>query len=401
MDTYQKLENELIARVTGGRYTAPPFPQVAMKLRALIEAQADFAAIAKVVAADGALAAALLSRANSANFAGRQPATTINAALSRLGTKEIVALALASSLGARFQKEGLLSPIRFRVWRDSLVAANLAREIANERKMDAEEAFTAALVHDLGKIIALTILEELSKADDSIAQMEQSKWLDLVNNHNTPIGLVVSKKWNLPKSIVEAIDAEHQDSPMPKAVHLSLEISRLLSRHGIMTEEDLDRFSFETDEEKTRVWNFLGQVAEIVAAFVNAPGGTSYHRTLVIPEQQSPIVEEIFEDEIEDRKEEDEENFLADLYFGSTVEPCAKAFITEKGIIVHIPTPVVENALVKVNIKKHPELLLWGQIKGTSTLSQNPPHFAVEVQPFGTPKLMKDWAKLNLYRKKE
>src|SRR6266540_1684124 len=94
------LDAAIVDLVSRGAVKIPPYPAVAMKVEQLVRRQ-DFGLgeLTKLVASDQALAADALRLANSAFYSRGTPITSLNAAIGRIGAKEVSRLALASGLG--------------------------------------------------------------------------------------------------------------------------------------------------------------------------------------------------------------------------------------------------------------------------------------------------------------
>jgi HD-like signal output (HDOD) protein len=140
-----------------------PLPASTVRLASLVSQETpEIDAVVDVVRYDQALTAALLATANSSWSASRTRVTTVRDAVIRLGTSPVLALALGAAVRGRMQRavpeyglgEGEL-------WEHS-VAASLAGELlvrTSPRRPPAETA-TAALLHDIGKLVMARFLDE-------------------------------------------------------------------------------------------------------------------------------------------------------------------------------------------------------------------------------------------------
>ena len=109
------LDAAIVDLVSRGAVKIPPYPAVAMKVEQLVRRQ-DFglAELTKLVASDQALAADALRLANSAFYSRGTAVTSLNAAIGRIGAKEVARLALASGLGVHAGKPGPLASLKRR-----------------------------------------------------------------------------------------------------------------------------------------------------------------------------------------------------------------------------------------------------------------------------------------------
>src|SRR5689334_15913589 len=94
-----ELDAAIIELVSRGAVKVPPYPAVAMRVEEMVRRE-DYGLgeLTRLVASDQALAADALRCANSAFYSRGGTVTSLNAAITRIGAKEVVRLALASGL---------------------------------------------------------------------------------------------------------------------------------------------------------------------------------------------------------------------------------------------------------------------------------------------------------------
>lgn len=170
-----------------------------------------------IVSLDQSLMASLLRQANSASSAPASPVTTIRDAAMRLGVGSLLSMALAASVSDKMSaalpgyamSEGAL-------WRESVAASVAADVLRVKASVDVPmEAGTAALLHDLGKVVlsahlGTKVLEVLAR---TAAETDGQELLEAENaafgiNH-VEVGAMVAAQWRLPQTIVEAIRQHH------------------------------------------------------------------------------------------------------------------------------------------------------------------------------------------------
>jgi HD-like signal output (HDOD) protein len=132
--------------------TVPPFPPVAAQLlRTLGDESVHLQEIAMLVASDATLCGRVLQHANSAEFAMAEPVRNVRQALTLLGLdrtrKVTITLAAAAFSGAALRAAELR-----RCWRHSLATAVLADELAKRCGLFVETAYTAGMMHDIGRL---------------------------------------------------------------------------------------------------------------------------------------------------------------------------------------------------------------------------------------------------------
>src|SRR5262249_35460160 len=124
----------------------------------------------------------------------------------QIGPKETVRCAIAGSLGFAATIPGPLVGLRHKVWKDALLGANIAQELASLRSLVPETAFLAGLLHDFGKIVLLAALDP-NRAEPVL--LPEAKWFELVDRFHVEAGLRAAREWRLPSPIVDVIRGHH------------------------------------------------------------------------------------------------------------------------------------------------------------------------------------------------
>jgi putative nucleotidyltransferase with HDIG domain len=192
----------------------PTLPHFVAEIQAMCESpDASINKIADKIKTDPSLSADLLKLANSAGFVASKRIETINEAVMRIGLTNLKYLLLAA--GARKIMDQRYKKFEA-IWSHCMKTAYYARRIAVLHKMnDAQEkAFICGLLHDIGKIILLSI-------DDSLT----GKIADFVQHHglrtatileevsigisHSSIGMMIARKWNFAPFISDVIGYHH------------------------------------------------------------------------------------------------------------------------------------------------------------------------------------------------
>src|SRR6185436_381493 len=82
-----KLTQIIKSRIESDKLVIPTMPNVAIECMGAVRGQKSFKVIGAVVAKDPVLASRVLRLANSAAFPSRTPVTTLESAISRMGTE--------------------------------------------------------------------------------------------------------------------------------------------------------------------------------------------------------------------------------------------------------------------------------------------------------------------------
>lgn len=130
----------------------PPIPAVAMNLLALLgKEEVALNEVAATIAADATIAAEVLRAANTAYYGVRGEVTSLHHATTLLGIGRIRALAATIGL-RRYLGQALRLPAVQRCWRHNLACAATAEQIALRLGGNAADAYSAGLLHDIGRL---------------------------------------------------------------------------------------------------------------------------------------------------------------------------------------------------------------------------------------------------------
>ena len=194
-----------------------PLPASAIRLAALVSSEEiDLDDICEIIAYDQALTLGLLRAANSAANAGVLPVTQVHEAVFRLGAPRILALALGTTAkGLLKQDASAYGLSEGALWRHS-VAAAAAAETLSEFVSEPlpPETFTAALLHDVGKLVMSRFL---SARDIEMIQRAQTEGrldplaaeIEILTVHHGELGGIIAQHWQLPERIVKGIIYHH------------------------------------------------------------------------------------------------------------------------------------------------------------------------------------------------
>ena len=205
--------DEILTRVT----TVPSLPAVVIQLQQYLnDPEVNFAKLARVIECDPGLTANILQLANSAYFGWQGSIGSVREAISRLGTKRIFQMVLCMSVAPLVRK-----PVQGyelaadRLWEHSVAVAICAEKIAARRAPEAQpHAFTAGLLHDVGKLLLGTFVEiddepirELVDADG--LTFNEAERMVLGVDH-AEVGAHLIEQWNLPGEVALAMRWHHE-----------------------------------------------------------------------------------------------------------------------------------------------------------------------------------------------
>lgn len=212
----------------------PSPPQTLLKLLALCQSDdVGMAELSGLISQDPAMAAKVLSVAHSAAYhrADAQSLTLLQAA-STLGTSLIKVLVISESVLQTFnaftQNGG--TDLRY-FWKHSLSVALIARELAlRQDDANAEDAYLAGLLHDVGRLALLVVAPEINHVlfnepdSDTLCEQEQ---LRLGISH-TEAGAWLLGQWGLSELMIDGVRHHHAQAsslvdaqPVTRIIHLA------------------------------------------------------------------------------------------------------------------------------------------------------------------------------------
>src|SRR5580698_2883275 len=138
--------------VTDSLKKVPPFPPVAVKLLSLLANPAvDTNEVADLISSDATFTARLLQRVNSAEFGFVSDIRSVRRSVELLGLDTTRQVTVATAMGA-YAQGGLKTETMRRCWQHTVATAVLAQEIALACDAFSAIAFTAGIMHDIGRL---------------------------------------------------------------------------------------------------------------------------------------------------------------------------------------------------------------------------------------------------------
>ncbi len=192
----------------------PPMPAAILhSLELLNDPSSSIHAVQASIQPDQALAAFMLKVANSPLYGTFNSVSTISQAVRVLGFSTTRTL-LMSHLSRRYLQQKGSRMVQNTMWRHALAAAVCAKKTAEHlRKPNSEEAFIAALLHDIGKGVMMNnATEAFERSVEFIFNMEWSSLeaeQDVFGYTHVEVGYLVMRNWRFSDATVEALVHHH------------------------------------------------------------------------------------------------------------------------------------------------------------------------------------------------
>lgn len=243
-------EDKLRRRMSGiSNLPTPPlvFSQIT---KVVNDPGTSVAEVAGIMAEDPAMSAKVLRLANSAYFGARQEITHMRQAILLLGLDAVKSLVLSSSVFDMFKKHKIDAEYQERFWRHSLATALAARlcikELEAFNNLDPEVAFSAGLLHDLGKLIICCFMPD---EHEQVLSFQAQSGLDsfeaerqVMGFSHPLIGRLLAENWKLPRAIQNAI-GDHHDPIAESALEVNYS-------HVVHLADYLSLTTFEPERQK-------------------------------------------------------------------------------------------------------------------------------------------------------
>lgn len=217
-----KLDLAQVIRQIG---TLPSLPAVVLDLiQSLNDDNVDGHVLARKIASDQALVAKMLRVANSSFYGLRGKVTSIQDVIVVLGLRSVRTLAMAAAVTGSFANRHAVRGFDFSgFWRHSMGAALCAKALARRLKLSEENAFTAGLLHDIGRLVLASCFPDhlaavlaYQRAHDCLLLQAE---LEVIGIDHAAIGEALAAQWNFPPLIQEAVARHHR---LEADVHTSL-----------------------------------------------------------------------------------------------------------------------------------------------------------------------------------
>ncbi len=264
------VDKEIISQIK----KTQKFSSAALKLMRLVNSQ-NYSAhdIIEIIRYDSKLTAIILKMVNSAEFGMRGTVDSIKGAVGLMGAKKI--LDIAQEIYTRmYLNKPLKGYESDGMWQHSLRTALAASQLATMCKVpyDEEKAFTAGILHDIGKTVLSNFLGDT--ASGFIDGIDRHKIHDYIEAEETQLGTnhgevgeLLAREWQLPEFICQAIKHHHKPSladeeykPIAYIIHLA-DIAAMLSS----SDQGSDSLLYEVDTTYTRFFDFKGdELPEII-----------------------------------------------------------------------------------------------------------------------------------------
>jgi HD-like signal output (HDOD) protein/GGDEF domain-containing protein len=236
-----------IEKFLGTEVRLPTAPAIAARILDAIRDDGDsYRSLATVIATDPALAARLLSVANSSLYAQTNKVTRIEQAIALLGLNLVKNIALSFAVVRGLETNGQFGFDFNRFLKRAVTGAVAAEMIGKQIGHPNEDLFACALLQDVGMLVfALVVpeeyarvLEEEASSPEHLCVLEERRF----GCDHQELGAEILRRWGLPESLAEPIRHHHRLAPGPESRQIAIDLLYLADRvaslyHGFHSAE--------------------------------------------------------------------------------------------------------------------------------------------------------------------
>jgi len=216
--------------LASGTPSVPVFHAVALRLQQLLgRPNFKLEEVNRVISADPGLVTQVLRVANSSYYVGLSKVGTIQEAIVRLGSQEVANIAMLATQQDLYQSEDpRFKAMMQALWKHAFCCAVGSTWLAHKSGYSAlaQEAFLAGLLHDIGNLYLMKVMEQIGKETRLPRGSTQAIVTEVLASMHVEQGYQLMRAWHLPESycaVVAGHEAEQWDqgNPLLAIVRLS------------------------------------------------------------------------------------------------------------------------------------------------------------------------------------
>jgi putative nucleotidyltransferase with HDIG domain len=209
------LADEKLRRFVSQLPAVPSLPTLYRELlEELNKPDSSLKKIREIIKRDIGMTAKILQMVNSAFFGLRRNISDVSEAVNLLGLDTISSLTLAIGIFSQFNVQSAYANAVTELWEHSSMVGATAKSIAaQECSAVATDAFTAGLLHDVGRVVlAINLPQQFARvkelmAHEHLSMLEAEK--QIFSATHAEVGAYLLGLWGLPNAVVEAVAFHH------------------------------------------------------------------------------------------------------------------------------------------------------------------------------------------------
>jgi HD-like signal output (HDOD) protein len=214
METERSLVGMIDRFVASKTVKLPAFSATAIRIqKEVAREEPDSRLIEKLIVSDQSLTGEVLRVSNSSFYKGLTQVETVRDAIIRIGNIEVSNIVSMVALQHNFKsKNQAIHKIMGKLWRHSVGCAIGANWLARHTGLQAlaHETFIAGLLHDVGKLYVLKIIDDM-KASGEIKNLPSEIVInEVMQQLHTDQGYSLMAQWNLPEKYCQIARDHHR-----------------------------------------------------------------------------------------------------------------------------------------------------------------------------------------------
>jgi HD-like signal output (HDOD) protein len=245
------LAEEELRTLVGGVANLPVKPEVYSRLtQAIADPMADMTQIARIVSRDVGLSSKVLHLTNSAFFGTRRHFVSVEQAVTFIGIRMLRKVVLSAEVFTAFSPKQSLGGLSLDYeHKHGLACAGIARCIAPDPEQ-AEYAFLAGMLHDIGRLVWATrapkLMRQLNKLRVPGQSLLPAAEESVSGTTHGRIGAYLLGLWGLEHPLIEAVAYHHDPASaggssfdLPTVVHVADAITHSIENQHTGNDQEL------------------------------------------------------------------------------------------------------------------------------------------------------------------
>jgi putative nucleotidyltransferase with HDIG domain len=227
-----------VEKIIGSIKKLPPFPSVATQaLKTLEDPGAAVDDVISIVEYDQAITANVLRLCNSAYYGLTRKVHSLREGLVLLGNAQLKDILLASTVVKFFGQENKGYDLaKGELWKHAVATGIISRIICQRvNGSEPPSLFTAALLHDIGKAVLNSFVEQYFEQIMGLVDTGDHSFLEaetqMLGVNHAQLGGKIAESWNFPEDIVQPIKFHHT----PEEASDDDQITRIIYLANIIT----------------------------------------------------------------------------------------------------------------------------------------------------------------------
>jgi HD-like signal output (HDOD) protein len=224
------MESDKLHKLVARMRSLPTVPALYLEIVAALKSpDSTTEEVGEMISKDMAITTKLLQVINSAYFGLPRTVTSAAEAVGLLGFETVKSMVMAVKLLNHYDRLKIADFSVEQLWKHSTEVAHHARKlvlIQTGDRMLAEEAFTAGLMHDVGKaVLAANFTEQYHGAQSLARKQHIPMWeveKEIFGASHGEVGAYLLGLWGLPLGVLEAAALHHQPARAANKVFTSL-----------------------------------------------------------------------------------------------------------------------------------------------------------------------------------